>query len=135
MEANYNVVVGFAIHWHESAMGVHVSPILKPPLTSLPTLSLTVVPVQLILYLMINIPLYIWSINYLTILKLINPTFYYSKQFCKGTLIHVSSCTPTNISMNNYLGVKNLKDDILIFCKSYQFPFKSTDHFMFLLTV
>ena len=27
----YNTVVGFAIHWHKSAMGVHVFPILKPP--------------------------------------------------------------------------------------------------------
>ena len=26
----HNIVVVFAIHWHESAMGVHVSPILKP---------------------------------------------------------------------------------------------------------
>ena len=27
----YNIVVGFAIHSHESAMGVHVFPILKTP--------------------------------------------------------------------------------------------------------
>ena len=38
------IVVAFAIHWHESAMAVHVSPILKPSLTSFPILSLWVVP-------------------------------------------------------------------------------------------
>ena len=30
-EAHYNIVVVFAIHWHESAMSVHVFPILTLP--------------------------------------------------------------------------------------------------------
>ena len=29
-ELNYNIVVVFAMHWHESAMGVHVSPCPEP---------------------------------------------------------------------------------------------------------
>ena len=35
-----HIVVIFAIHWHESAMDVHVSPYPEPPSTSLPTPSL-----------------------------------------------------------------------------------------------
>ena len=42
----YSVVVVFAIHWHKSAMDLHVFPIPNPPLTSLSIPSLWVVPVH-----------------------------------------------------------------------------------------
>ena len=42
----YNIVVHFVIHWHESAMDLHVSPVPIPPPISLSTQSLWVFPVH-----------------------------------------------------------------------------------------
>ena len=38
--------IGFAIHWHESATGVHELPNMNPPPTSHPTSFLRIIPVH-----------------------------------------------------------------------------------------
>ena len=42
----HNIAEGFVIHWHESAMDLHVFPITIPPPTSLSTRFLWVIPVH-----------------------------------------------------------------------------------------
>ena len=68
----FNIVVVFAIHRHESAMDAHVSPILNPPPSTLPTLSaaLSVLLHALNLY---------WS-------SILHTVIYISMLFCHITL-------------------------------------------------
>ena len=57
----------FAIHWHESALDLHVFPILNPPPASLPIPSLWVFPVQQPQHLSHASNLGWWSVSHLII--------------------------------------------------------------------
>ena len=88
----YNVVVVFAIDWHESVMGSYVFPIQNPPVTSLTIPSPRAIPVFLFL-------VSYTSVRSIPFLSFIVPTFEWniplvSLIFLKGSHVFPFYCFP-----------------------------------------
>ena len=75
MKANYNIIVGFAIHLHESATGVHVSSV--PPLPGISySQILLFIPSNFFLLLVIDSMVIHFSDVLIYILSLLLFTYY-----------------------------------------------------------
>ena len=91
---------GFAIHWHESATGVHVFPILKSPPTSLPIPSLWVIPVH---------QPRAWRIPWTEELVGYSPRVAKSQTQLKPLSTHTHSSKPSRIRKTQLLPLGNLQ--------------------------
>ena len=100
--------IGFAIHWHESAMGVHVFPILNLPPTSFPIPSLWVIPVHqprapcIMHRTWTGDSFHIWYYTCFNAIPPNHPTLALSHRVQKTLYISVSLCLRCIFSLNSY---------------------------------